>query len=203
MSPDLTYVFDWAQVVAQMDPSLVGIKGSLVFANDNANTGASANFAMFGDAYSAGGAPSVWNARIPVLPMNDGQDPTVPVLVGEESNPRVTLDNQVNYRVVYRSKSLRSFRVCAPATTRLQANSRYLTCPCPVQPPNPRCMCSGMMSIKAIPLIGQGTDTQAVQVVVFDNNEDQCSSTVSLPNELNVVWISNPPMTVTPGRLGR
>jgi len=186
---------DWGQIVrdnggVQPGKGLNGEQGYLVFGTEIARTQgflpgshAAANFSFFGDAYlvatSANPAlPTLIDAKIPVLPMNDGPD--------APGQTKVTVDNQVLYKgnIVSDVSPLISGMRTVWSDGIFNIVGFDLTL--------------GHRNIPTLQVFwndhnGTGgllAPRYVASVDVFDDDENECSASIPLDNELNTIWIS-------------
>ena len=185
VTADDLVLFDWGQHVRSGGNALNQVPGYLVFGTEKARlqngsvagSHAAADFSFFGDAYLITTNPAIpeflgiVDAKIPVLPMNDGAD--------APGQTKVTVDNQVLY----------------------ESNLVHDVSP----------LISGMRTVwsDGVPNItvfdlslgerqyptlhvfwNDHNGDYTVNVDVFDDSENSCSSSIPLPDEVNVVWVS-------------
>ena len=185
-------IFDWGLEVRNGGNSLNGVEGYLVFGTEKARlqdgavagSHAAADFSFFGDAYLVTTNVNlplplgVVDAKIPVLPMNDGVD--------APGQTKVTVDNQVLYQgnLVHDVSPLISGMrtVWSDGIPNIVAFDLSL----------------GERQFPSLQVFwndhnGQGTllsSPYIASVDVFDDEENECSSSISLPSELNTIWVA-------------
>jgi hypothetical protein len=158
-----------------------GVAGYMVIGTETARSGAAADFDMFGDAHLVVATSPTplqnYTANIPVLPLTDGED-------GPFNSP-ATSDDNIKYngsgvpravsplisgmRTSFSDGELSDFTVFDLTLSR---------------EPNATIHVVWLDQNQADP-----GDPYYVPVDVFDTEEFTCSSTISLPHELNVNWI--------------
>ena len=179
--------FDWGSVVRAQNNALDGVEGYLVFGTEKARlvgpvpgSHAAADFSFFGDAYLVSqnaillGALGIVDAKIPVLPMNDGID--------APGQTKVTVDNQVLYKnnlISQVSPLISGMRtVYSDGLPNTVAFDLTL----------------GLRLTPTLQVFWNDHNAIArgyhADVDVFDANENTCSSVIPLPHEVNTIWIS-------------
>ena len=178
--------FDWGQVVRNNGNSFNQVEGYLVFGTEKAASDigqpagghAAANFSFFGDAYLVVNNINIpfglVDAKIPVLPMNDGVD--------APGQTKVTVDNQVLYHgteVMQVSPLISGMRtVWSDGIPNIVAFDLTLG---PRQYPTLHVFWNDHNGADIAPGYHGTLD-------VFDDAERRCDSSVPLPNELNTIW---------------
>ena len=199
VSPDLFYTFNWGDVVLQKDPSLIGVKGYLIFGTHKAQSHAAADFSFFGEAHLVFTPTELIRTPteltrvatdIPVLPLNDGVDTPA-----QMASQRPTVDNQV----IYNAAGIPS--QASPLISGMRTN-----------------WSDGIQNITAFDLTLSDRRLPTLHVFwndvnldkqktigttvppliggpvasynVYDDNEVSCSGSIDLPHELNVFWVS-------------
>ncbi|WP_295402326.1 hypothetical protein [uncultured Thiocystis sp.] len=175
---------DWADAAASSGIQYDGVAGYMVVGTETARRGEAANFDMFGDAWLAmdvtalDGTEAVL-ASIPVYPLSDGVDAE-----DADGEPLLTITDSVHYKggipnavspLIAGMRTNRSDGIADLTAFDLTLLSR-------LEP-----------SIHVVWLDqnldevdGYSTD---IPVDVYDSDEVACSATVSIENELNVIWI--------------
>jgi hypothetical protein len=190
-------VFDWQDIVNN-NAQFSGVTGYLVFQTLAGFNGEDANFSFFADAYFTTGANSggninddYWSSvNIPALPLADGADAgqTVPSLSNNIIIGAATQDAHVSPLV----SGIRTSIVDATAQWSVVdlalANSIN-------QPFGAESQAVG--SLLVVWNDRNATNWGNLGVDVFDTSENRCSASLSLPNELNLVWV--PPASVANG----
>ncbi len=186
VSPDDMTLINWGDIVEKQRPALNGMKGYMVITNEKGKGGwawrDAARFSMFGDAWM------IWptsigliDSKIPVLPMSDGKDVT-----DQAAN---TTNN-----VVHTSGG--AIAQATPLSSGMRTNisngnglADYT-------------LFDLTMSNRFLPTIHviwvDENIGQANTAYVFNDQEDSCSMTLPIANELNVYWTSIP--TLQPGQ---
>lgn len=177
VSQDDTAVFDWAAV---SQGGFANQAGYLVFVTETASQGAAADFSFFTDAYLVVGWDSAFNSKvgIPSLPLDDGQDTTnEPVL----NNNVIEVDTSGGQVVRVSPLVTGNRTIWADG----KPNSYVFD------------LSLARNTVEAGTIAVFWNDRNAakwgtVPAYRFNNNEDRCSGDISLPNELNLVYI--PPL---------
>ncbi|MEI7997048.1 MAG: hypothetical protein WCH01_19305 [Methylococcaceae bacterium] len=188
--------FDWGREVRRQNGTggkLDGMEGYLVFGTEQAREAGptrgshkAANFSFFGDAYLVTQnavlleALGIVDAKIPVLPMNDGEDPgftTPPTL------PKVTIDNQVIYNAA---------NVPEDASPLVSGMRTVWSDGIPNVT-----LFDLTLGLRIMPTLQvfwndhNGGDGYFASADVFDDAENTCSfGNVPLPNEVNSIWVA-------------
>lgn len=176
VTPDDMVLINWGDEV--QNTGLVGVPGYLVVGTETARSGAAADFNMFGDAYLVSGGEQLTfraDAKIPVLPMSDGPD-------GPFGSP-VTVQDQVKYKggipvavspLISGMRTNRSDGALDDGTVfdLTLSNRNFPT-----------------LHVVWLDVNLWDTFQEIIPVDVFDTDERTCSSTISLPWELNAIWI--------------
>lgn len=180
---------DWMQQ-ARTSGRHDGVAGYMVIGTEAARRGAAADFNMFGDAWlSMNLVPGVLPdtlASIPVLPMSDGKDG----MYGKDDNGQNKVGPADN--VVYRANipSQVSPLISGIRTNRSDGIPDMTVFDMP--------LFSRTMPSMHVVWLDQNLDltpnaageySYPVAVDVYDSEEVACSATVSIPHELNVIWI--------------
>lgn len=196
VTADDVAVFDWHDIVTN-NGQLSGVTGYLVFQTLAGFNGEDANFSFFADAYFTTGVTNLeqpnqpidyWGSvNIPALPLADGADAgqTVPSL----SNNVVVGGTSLNTYVSPLVSGIRTSIVDATAqwsVVDLELGKSQL------QPFGQNSQDVG--SLLVVWNDRNATNWASLGVDVFDNDENRCSATLKLPNELNLVWV--PPLSV-------
>lgn len=185
VSPDDMTLINWGNEVENRNQALEGVKGYMVITNDkpNGQWRQAAKFSMFGDAWV------IWptnigliDSKIPVLPMSDGADTT-----------GVTIPTRVN-NVIHNSNG--GIVAASPLASGMRTN---------------RSNGNGLadytlfdltMSNRFLPTLHviwvDENIGQANTSYVYNDQEQDCSMTLPIANELNVYWTSIP--TLFPGQ---
>ena len=185
VSPDDMTLINWGNEVENRNQGLEGVKGYMVITNDkpNGQWRQAAKFSMFGDAWV------IWptnigliDSKIPVLPMSDGADTT-----------GVTIPTRVN-NVIHNSNG--GIVAASPLASGMRTN---------------RSNGNGLadytlfdltMSNRFLPTLHviwvDENIGQANTSYVYNDQEQDCSMTLPIANELNVYWTSIP--TLFPGQ---
>lgn len=179
VTADDFYLFNWGTHAEQKNlPNLLrGVKGYLVFTTEVARDGSPADFSFFADSYMVFPiAIGLIDAKIPTLALNDGQD----IKVGGVVDTQPTIDNQVIYDGNIPVQ-------VSPLISGMRTNfsdgipDKYVF--------------DLTLSDRWLPTLhvlwNDGNYGDTAQLVVYDHEEHPCSDTQPLPNELNVVWVSN------------
>lgn len=195
VTADDVAVFDWQNIVTA-NQQVSGVSGYLVFQTLAGFNGEDANFSFFADAYFVTGAngngflDDFWSSvNIPALPLADGADTTAaPTLNNNVVVGAATLDTIVSPLVSgIRTSIVDSTNQWSVVDLEL-ANSL-------LQPFGQVQQTTG--SLLVVWSDRNATNWASIGVDVFDNEENRCSATISLPNELNLVWV--PPASVQQG----
>jgi hypothetical protein len=175
-SPDDFILINWGDLVARIRPSLNGTKGYMIVTNekDAGTWQEEAEFSMFGDAYMVFPAGVGFiDAKIPVLPMSDGEDDT-----GDAP--------EIGNEVVFNQNG--GIAAASPLAAGMRTNivdgvvGGHYT------------LFDLTMSNRFLPTlhviwvddnIGQSNTSY-----VFNDQEQDCSVTLPIENELNVYWTS-------------
>lgn len=197
VTADDVAVFDWQDIV-NANGQLSGVTGYLVFQTLAGFNGEDANFSFFADAYFTTGAndpdnfnDDYWSSvNIPALPLADGADTgqTAPSL----SNNIIVGGTSLNTQVSPLVSGIRTSIVDATAQWTVVdlelANSIN-------QPFG--AVAQDVGSLLVVWSDRNATNWASLGVDVFDDEEQRCSATLKLPNELNLVWV--PPASVASG----
>ena len=198
VTADDVVVFDWKDVV-EANGQLSGVTGYLVFQTLAGFNGQDANFSFFADAYFTTGVNDTgdfgnddyWSSvNIPALPLADGADAgqTAPSL----SNNVIIGGTSLNAEV---SPLVSGIRTGIPDATAQWSVVDLELAKSTLQP-------FGLATQQVGSLLVVWNDRNAknwasLGVDVFNNDEERCSATLRLPNELNLVWV--PPISVANG----
>ena len=191
VTPDDVAVFDWGTVVAS-NPVLANQVGYLVFVTNKGHDGLDANFNFFADAYFvvhenqfSGDTPSagdVFNSvSIPALPLADGAD-------GDATAP--SLSNNV---IEPWSQEVRvSPLVSGIRTSIVDGKSNYTIID--MELANGVSNPFGVNTQDVNSMLVVWNDRNAanwggIGVDVFDSYEQSCSWRLSLPKEVNLIWV--------------
>lgn len=211
VTPNDSAVIDWGAVVkaSGIQPQLNGTVGYLVLTTETASTGvADADFAFFAEAWAiagidgdgalinGGGTIGVVDAVIPVVPMADGADP-VP-------NGVPTADNQVIQRGTNKSVKVSPLFSGIPTnwsdgdpiqqikevdvtlgnrSTQIGSVTNPFQIPTLVVVWNDR----NAGTTKGLP--PGWNDWSSIGVDVYNEQEESCSATITLPWQLNLLWV--------------
>ena len=185
VTADDLVLFDWGQQVRSGGNALNQVPGYLVFGTEKARlqdgaipgSHAAADFSFFGDAYLVTTSKSlpeflgIVDAKLPVLPMNDGAD--------APGQTKVTVDNQVLYRsnLVFDVSPLVSGMrtVWSDGVPNITVFDLSL----------------GERQYPTLHVFWNDDNRlYTADADVFDDAENSCSSPIPLPWEVNVIWIS-------------
>lgn len=194
VTADDVAVFDWQEIV-EANAQLSGVSGYLVFQTLAGFNGEDANFSFFADAYFTTGAngsgwDDFWSSvNIPALPLADGADTTAaPTLNNNVVVGAATLDTHVSPLVSgIRTSIVDATNQWSVVDLEL-ANST-------LQPFGQSSQVMG--SLLVVWSDRNATNWANLGVDVFDADENRCSASISLPNELNLVWV--PPVSKANG----
>ncbi|QIK38608.1 hypothetical protein GWK36_12145 [Caldichromatium japonicum] len=172
-------VIDWRAQAQTSGSRYDGQAGYMVIGTEIARRGEPANFTMFGDAWleiDAFGLGYSTLASIPVLPMSDGQDG----MYGVDANGQKNIGPADN--VVYKGgiPAQVSPMISGMRTNRSDGIPDITVFDLP--------LFSRVMPSMHVVWLDRNLDS-TVAVDVYDSEEVACSATVSIPNELNVIWI--------------
>jgi hypothetical protein len=184
---------DWADAAASSGIQYDGVAGYMVVGTETARRGEAANFDMFGDAWLAmdvtalDGTEAVL-ASIPVYPLSDGAD-------AEEADgdPLLTIADSVHYKggipdavspLISGMRTNRSDDIPDLTAFDLTLLSRL--------EPSMHVIWLDKNLDEIVDIDGDGVVDKYstdIPVDVYDSDEVACSATVSIENELNVIWI--------------
>ena len=191
VTPDDVVVFDWGRVVSS-NPDLANQVGYLVFVTNDGADGLDANFNFFADAYfvvhenqenlDGPSAGDIFNSvNIPALPLADGADngATAPSLSNNVLEPW--------------SQEVRVSPLVSGIRTSIVDGKEHYTIvdmelangvnnPFGVNTQDVNSMLVVWNDRNAVNWGGIGVD-------VFDKNEQSCSWRLSLPKEVNLIWV--------------
>ena len=188
VTADDVAVFDWQNIVTA-NQQVSGVSGYLVFQTLAGFNGEDANFSFFADAYFVTGAnqnggffDDFWSSvNIPALPLADGADTTAaPTLNNNVVVGAATLDTLV------------SPLVSGIRTSIVDATNQWSVVD--LELANSTLQPFGQVQQQVGSLLVVWSDRNAtnwasIGVDVFDNDENRCSASITLPNELNLVWV--------------
>jgi hypothetical protein len=194
VTADDVAVFDWQDIVNN-NAQFSGVTGYLVFQTLAGFNGQDANFSFFADAYFTTGANGTgwddyWSSvNIPALPLADGADTTAaPTLDNNVVVGAATLDTHVSPLVSgIRTSIVDAANQWSVVDLEL-ANSA-------LQPFG--AVSQSVGSLLVVWNDRNATNWGSIGVDVFDDDENRCSATIKLPNELNLIWV--PPASVANG----
>jgi hypothetical protein len=156
-----------------------GALGYMVIVNEAATTGASAQFPMFGTAWLVNNQNSEIEAEIPVLPLADGKDDTTfPVwgnhVIYDGGIPSEVSPLASGMLLNYADDKLGDFAVFDMVLADLDEKAYHVI----------------WLDDNRGAQNQVGGYSYTVNVDIFDSEERECSTTVNLPHELNVICIT-------------
>jgi hypothetical protein len=156
-----------------------GALGYMLIVNEAATTGASAQFPMFGTAWLVNNQNSEIEAEIPVLPLADGEDVTTfPVwgnhVIYDGGIPSEVSPLASGMLLNYADGKLGDFAVFDMVLADLDEKAYHVIW-----------LDDNRGAQNAV-----GGYGYTVNVDIFDSEERECSTTVNLPHELNVICIT-------------
>jgi len=188
VSVDDWYLFNAKVEIGKLRPDLDGVKGYLIFTTSKASTHAAADFSFFGEAHLVFNQSSgVVNAELPVLPLNDGID--LPGQIWPTGDNQVIYDgNQIPMQASPLFSGMRTNWSDGKQNNTvwdLTLNNR--------NSPTLHVFWNDVNQGTQKPVgtsnfTPSGGDLAALNV--YDTDEFPCSTSVPLPWELNVIWIS-------------
>lgn len=182
-------VIDWQAQAQSSGTRYDGAAGYMVIGTEIARRGERANFTMFGDAWlelDVFGLGYSTLASIPVLPMADGRDG----MYGRDANGQNQIGPADN--VVYKGgiPTQVSPLISGMRTNRSDGIPDITVFDLPLFSRIMPSMHVVWLDRNLDPTSdAQGNYSYPVAVDVYDSEEVACSATVSIPNELNVIWI--------------
>ncbi|RMD69139.1 MAG: hypothetical protein D6819_07725 [Gammaproteobacteria bacterium] len=187
VTPDDKLVFDWRSKATESGKALDGEIGYLVFTTEAGANGKAANFAMAGDAFLTLG---IGHTPIPVLPMSDGDDAVEPgpspannCISGGDDIPRCS--------PIISGTRLSNGDGADRVLVDLELFPRKFL----LNLDQPELELKFALNALVVWLDhNYGTDNivpeyNGITVEAFDEDENACSDTIPLPNELNVALV--------------
>ncbi|QJD31202.1 hypothetical protein [Methylococcus geothermalis] len=198
VTPDDVAIIDWGDTIRRggYQTALNGVPGYLLLTTEQGWLGKAADFSFFAEAWlitgadfesqNGGGTIGLLDAKIPVLPMADGAD--------SPPNKKVSVANQV-IEIGVNGNPIASPLISGIPTTwsdgsvvpdlkivDLTLGNRSITVGNVTNP----------FQIPTLFVVWNDRNADAawsnLGVVIYNDNEEPCSDTISLPNQLNVVW---------------
>ncbi len=210
VTPEDVAVIDWGATVRQngQQGSLDGVPGYLVLTTEEGARGNDADFGFFAEAWmfigldgpagppNTGGVVGLVDALIPTLAMNDAADqvPTgneVPSLANNVIEIGVNLNVNASPLVTGIRTNWSDGNPSDIKVVDLTLGNRSI----PI---------AGVVNILQVPTLmvvwndRNAAAWNAVGVEVYNDREENCSTSIALPNELNLVWVQT---DVTAGNL--
>jgi len=194
VTPDDVDVFDWGTIVEQ-NPVLANQVGYLVFVTNKGAIGQDANFSFFADAYFVVDANNSFqgegntqlagdlynSVNIPALPMADGADngATLPTL---DNNVIEPFSQEINASPL----------VSGIRTSIVDGKAEYTIVDLELANGADNPFGEFVQSMSSLLVVWNDRNAvnwAGVGVDVFDAHEQSCSWRLSLPKELNLVWV--------------
>lgn len=188
VTPNQLVTIDWSYLVQTMDPTLVNVEGYLVIATEAARTGAAANFDMMGDAFLVA---FPFDAKIPVLPMSDGKDPSHDAAPTVDNNVVYGL-NKIPNAVSPLASGIRtnySNGVADVVRFDLTLGNRTNSAPPSI---------TNLPTLLVVWSDGNYDAWGNQSVDVFDDAERSCSTNVSVDQEVNTILVNWPDLPPLP-----
>jgi hypothetical protein len=201
VTPDDVAIIDWGDTVRRTGnrTRLNGVPGYLLLTTETGWRGGAADFSFFAEAWMimglkfeeepGGGTIGLLDAKIPVLPMADGADA-----------PAVTKPS-VNNQVIVRARGLNGNPVASPLISGIPTTwSDRSAVPdlkvIDLTLGNRSITVGGVTNPFQIPTLvvvwndrNAGAAWSNLGIEIFNDQEEYCSDTISLPWQLNLIWV--------------
>lgn len=192
VTPDDVAVIDWGAFLRKHGVSrrFDDFPGYMVLVTEAGSRGLDADFSFFAEAYmfhgerAGGGVLGVTDTKIPVMPMNDGADVgTRPTLENSVIETGVNMNVIASPLAAGIRTNWSDGRLGDVAVVDLSLGNRSV----PI---------GDMVSPLQIPTLlvvwndrNAGARWTGLGVEIFNDKEEKCSDTISLPDQLNLVWV--------------